>query len=300
MATYAGRAGWRSLPWSDSREGDTRGLLAELRRRPLWLAVGVLVAAAAAASQFATIGLLPPSVKFESIAHSIANTQLVVGQSSSLSLGQGPAAPDPFERAFPTRAIALADMVASPEISGYIARAASLPASQIAVDAPLWTQLPRDQQWATGEKRASQIVVEKDPYRITLNNAAAGPVIDVTAQAPTSGAAVRLAQAVSVGLNTYLSSLQNATRTPAYARYDVSQSIPVTVTPARTSGLANVAIFTFIAIFVLWCGVLLAVSGVVRDVRFAKHRLKVPGPTERSSPSHDGSWEPGRVTTPNG
>ena len=95
-------------------------------------------------------------------------------------------------------------MVASPEIRGYVARAAGIPASEIAVDTPLWTQLQRIQQWATGEKRANQIIGEGDPYRITLDNNFDAPVIDVVTQAPTANAAARLANGVVVALTTYV------------------------------------------------------------------------------------------------
>jgi hypothetical protein len=285
MATDVGRADRRSLRGFGPTGVDTRGLLEQLLRRPRALAVGVLVAGAAAASQFAAIGLSPPSVKFESLAHSIASTQLVLGQTSALSLGQGPAAPDPFATDLPRRAAALADMAGSPEVLDDIARAAGLPASRIAVDAPLWTQLQRDQQWDTGPKRASQIVVEGDPYRITLNNDS--PLIDVSAQAPTAQVATRLAQAVTAGLNTYLSNLEASAGTPPYARYNVRQAAPVSVQPPSSSP-ANVAGFTFLTVFVLWCGLVLGVSGLARDLRTARKRSKVHGSRERSSGSQAG------------
>jgi hypothetical protein len=269
---------------------ETQGLLEQLRQRPRWLALGVLVAAVAAATKFFSIGLLPPSLKARSLAHYAASTQVVVGQSSAVILGQGPTAPDQFAKSLPTRAHALGDMAASPEVLDDIARAAGIPASKIAVDAPLWTQLQRDQQWDTGPKRASQIVVEGDPYRITLNNAPPAAVIDVTAQAPTTQAAARLARAVAVGLNTYVSQLQATARTPFYARYNVRQLAPVSVGPATSAGVANVAGFTFLTVLLLWCGALLAVSAVARDLRAARERVKVRGPRGRSShsPAQDG------------
>ena len=66
------------------------------------------------------------------------------------------------------RTYALADMVASPELAEYVARAAGLPASKIGILGPLWTDLWRSQQWASGPKRASQIIIENDPYHITI------------------------------------------------------------------------------------------------------------------------------------
>ncbi len=109
----------------------------------------------------ATIGILPPTFKFKSLAHATASTQLAVGGPTSLSSHDHP---DLYDRNLGPRAAAFADIIASPQVRGYIARAAGFPVSEIAVDPPLWDQLQRIQQWATGEKRANQIIVEGDPY----------------------------------------------------------------------------------------------------------------------------------------
>ena len=149
-------------------------------------------------------------------------------------------------------------------------------------------ELWRSQQWASGPKRASQIIIENDPYHITLNVetqvAPWPPVIDVETQAPTTETAARLASAVGAGLSTYLRHLQ-ATGVRERARYDVSQLVPVSVVPARTSQLANVGVFTFVAVFVLWCGVIVAVSSLSRDLRAVRAGSKVGPGFDRSSDS---------------
>ena len=86
------------------------------------------------------------------------------------------------------------------------------------------------QQWATGPKRASQIVVENAPYHITVDGGT-GPVINVNTQAPTTEAAARLAFATGVGLNAYVQHLQTSTGVPKAARYAISQLAPVSTTP---------------------------------------------------------------------
>lgn len=256
-------------------------MLEQLRRRPLWLAVGVVVAAIAAASRFAAIGLLPPSVKLRPLGHATASTQLIVGANSSLTHTYH----DLYEGYLNSRVATLADMVASPKVRGYIARAAALPASQIAVDAPIWTQLQRIQQWATGEKRANEIVAERDPYRITLTIGESAPIIDVVAQAPTPTIAARLAHGVVDGLRAYVSDIATVARIPPAGRYDIAQLAPVTTAPVDTAGLANVGAFTFLAVFAVWCGLVLLVAGVARDVRAAAIRAEVHSGLGRSSDS---------------
>jgi hypothetical protein len=246
-------------------------LLRQLRRHPIWLAVGVVVAGLAAVSHF--VQLVPPTLKSTHVSHATASTQLVVGRDSSLRSG-GVGVPDRYLGNFAPRAEALGDMAASPLMVNYAARAADIPVSQVAVDQPLWTELQRAQQWATGQKRARQIVSERYPYHITLSDDSTAvpfsPVIDVLTQAPSVEAAAALARGVAVGVRKYLADLENEARTPAGGRYDVRQINPVVVTPPNRSQLANLAGFTFVSVFVLWCGLVLAVSSVVRDLRDAR------------------------------
>ena len=220
----------------------------------------------AASTRFVAIGVLPPSLKLKPFAHATGSTELVVDQSKAFTHSL----PDLYARRLPLKTYALAQIAASPEVAKYVAEAANLPASKIGILGPVWRELWRSQQWASGPKRASQIILESDPYHVTLNvetqDAPWPPVIDVETQAPTTQTAARLASAVGAGLSTYLRHLQ-ATGVRERARYDVSQLVPVSVVPVRTSQLANVGVFTFIAVFVLWCGVIVAVSSLSRDLR---------------------------------
>ena len=134
--------------------------------------------------------------------------------------------PDNYDNTLTPRAYALADMVASPGVAKYVARAARLPASKIGIMGPAWMDLQRVQAWATGPKRGSQIIIENDPYHITLDVPAAlgtvTPVIDVNTQAPSTATAARLATAVGGALSAYVIHLQTASGVPKPDRYDVS------------------------------------------------------------------------------
>jgi hypothetical protein len=258
----------QAVPTRAVADRDDR-LLAPLRRHPLWFALGLLVAVVAAGTRLVSITGVPPSFKPKPFAHATGSTELVIGQSAALKHLH----PDRYLSNLSPRAYTLADMVASPALAKYIARAAGLPVTRIGIMAPLWTELQRAQQWATGPKRANQIISENDPYHITLNVEAASlpysPVIDVQTQTPSTGTAARLASAVGAGLSAYLSHLQTTTGVPRSDRYDVRQLVPVSVVPARTSQLINVVVFTFLAVCVLWCGLVLAVSSLMRDLREA-------------------------------
>jgi hypothetical protein len=228
----------------------------------------------AMATRFASIGILPPSFKLKPFAHDTASTKIVLGESSSF--GYSRASREPYS-ALSTRTYALAEMADSPQITDYIARAAGLPVSKIGVVGPQWVELQRDQQFPSGPQRDRQIIIEKDPYQITIDQettqagegpgpGAGPPVIDVETQAPSTELAARLASAVAPALHEYLQHAQATEGVPERARYDVSQAVPVSVSPARKSQLADVAIFTFFAVFVLWCGAEVAVFSLIRDL----------------------------------
>jgi hypothetical protein len=250
-------------------------LLAPLRRHRGWTLLGLIVAALATATRFAAIGTLPPSIMIKPFAHANASTELALGKTSSF--GYSKSSREPYG-ALSTRTYALAAMVDSPEITDYVARAAGLPASKIGILGPRWVELQREQQFPSGPQRDRQIIIEKDPYQITLDQettqpgegpgpGSGPPVIDVETQAPSTALAVGLARAVPAALHAYVEHAQATAGVPERDRYDVSQLVPVSVSPARKSQLADVGVFTFFAVLVLWCGAEIAVSSLMRDLR---------------------------------
>jgi hypothetical protein len=286
-----GHIGPALVPRSQRHHGPARGRsgdgrLRPLRRHPGWTGLGLLIAVVAAATRFFSIGILPPSITSRTFAHATARTQLVVAKKASFSHTLAPVN-DTYASAFPPRSYALADIVASPELTDYIARTVGVPASKIGILEPLWTELARAQQWANGPKRASEIIIEKDPYQISLgvqgNLPPYSPVIDVDTQAPNTQMAAKLATAVTAGLRKYVLQLQTAGGIPPYQRYGVSQLASVSVTPANTSQLVTVAVFVFLAVFVLWCAVVLAFSSLARDLRSAATRPQGGNGAGRSS-----------------
>ena len=256
------------------------GLLAALTSRPKLLVAGVIVATLAAASQFAAIGVSPPSLKFKHLTHATGSTQLFVGPDASLD-STAPAQRYDYQDI--PLAQTLADLMASPELRGMIGRASGIPARKIAIDAPLWTDVERIDEWPSREKRDSQIIVENAPDRIEVDLQDGAPVITLQTQAPTTAQAQALAMGATKALNRFASKLENSDRTGLPNPYHVSQLTPVVVAAAGESTNINVAAFTFASVMFIWCGAMLFLSGIADDLRVARIGTKVRDRRDRSS-----------------
>jgi hypothetical protein len=255
-------------------------LIAELVARRRWLITGIVVAILASASRFVSIGILPPSITPKHLSHATATTQLLVGQRFRLGASMYR---DNSATSATLRAQALADIMSSPEVRSLIARQAGIPAGDLAVDTPVWTNVERIQQWPSREKRDSQIVLETAPFRITVDVEDSAPIIDIATQAPTSAQAAALASGAGKGLSAYVSQLQHRTRTPAARRYSITPLVPIGVSPESKSALVNVAAFTFAAVLFMWCGAMLFLPRLADDVRAVRQRAKVSNEADRSS-----------------
>lgn len=250
---------------SRTARGRTRPTVRTWRRRLLRVG-GPLVAGLAAASSIFSIGLFPPSATPKRLAYSIANTQLYVGGREPLSnshdvqnLGL-----------YSLRAQALGDIMTSPRLREYIARAARISVSELAVDGPIADNLQRTEQEPTGEKRAAQIVVENVPYRLTLNDDPAASVLGVTAQAPTVAGATALADAAGAGLQKFLVRSENSARLPQSARIFIGQLAPAAASAVSPTALIEVAGFTFVVVLILWSGLVMAASRLVENIQVVK------------------------------
>jgi hypothetical protein len=255
------------------------GLFAELLHRPRWLLAGVVVATLVVASRFVTIGLSPPSFKFERQTHATGSTQLLVGQPHTLNSSA-------IRSRYVTSAVplaqTLADLMSSPEVRRLIARDAGIPENELAVDTPVWQGVLQTQQFPSAGKRDSELVVEGVPYRIAVDVSLSAPVLTISTQAPTPAGAAALANASRTGLNDYLTELQRTTETPQDGRYNVSEVVPVSASPPGRSGIANIALFSFVTVMFIWCGAMLFFSNVVDDLRVLGKRSKVRDPSVRS------------------
>jgi hypothetical protein len=242
-------------------------LLRAVKSRRLWLLAGVPVAAYVALSTVAHVSLFPPAVKSKHLAFVTAKTQLYV-----LPHGQLVDAPatldgvsDPTQST--AQATVLANLVPSPELSARIAGDAGVDARKLAVDGPVPFDQPLASIEPAGPKRSYQETNEGDPYRITVDTSPDLPQIGITAQAPSTAVAVRLAAAAKTELSAYLTDLEEQAKLSPYQRLDVRSLSGIAVSGDGAGGLVNVAGLTFVTSLLVWIGIVFAIAALVRDLR---------------------------------
>lgn len=236
-----------------------------LTRRGLWLLMGGPVAAFVALLTVASVSLFPPGIKHRSLAYYKASTQVYVMPDGALGNSLLKLSPT----AFTGQSITLANIMSSPELRNTVAHDAGVDPNLLAVDMPIPSYLPIAEQEPPGEKRASQIVEEGDPYRLTVDINLSLPAIGLTAQAPSSGLAQRIVQAAQTGLTSYLTNVEASASTPESLRLHVRSLGPITVAADDSGGLANVAGFAFLITLALWCGLVVAGFGLLHNLRAA-------------------------------
>ena len=245
------------------------------RSRRVWLLLGVPVAAYVALSSVANVSLLPPTVNGKNLAFVTARTQLYVMPQGQLAKSTPSSNPSQFT----AKAAVLANLLTGPELRTLIAKNARIDARRIVVDGPVPVDEPLGQIWPADQKRASQIVAESDPYRVTVDASPSLPVLGITAQAPMTGQAVRLAAAANTGLNSYLTGLETRAKLPIAQRLEVHSLAAIAVSGDSSGGLGNVAALAFVVSLALWTGMVYAIAAVARDLR----SLRAQRP-ERASP----------------
>jgi capsular polysaccharide biosynthesis protein len=245
-------------------------VLRELSKRWLLLVVGVLVAAVAAI--FSVYRLEGTQLKARSLQYSSASTQVLVDTPSSV-LGNLSRSFEPLN----TRAAVYANFMASPAVLKLIGQQAGLSGEQIYAAGPVNANEPRVVQEPTALKRNVEITGETNPYRLSFESQANLPTITINSQAPTTEQAVTLANAAAVGLQRYVTSLENADRIPAQSRVTIRQlgsAHGAVVNGGISKALATIV---FVAVFLLWCVLVLAAT------RFRKNW--------RASAALEGAWD---------
>ncbi len=222
----------------------------DLWKHRLLLALGVLVAAAAAAL----------SVHHKSLQYSGASTQVLVDSTSSV-IGN---ANEPFEP-LSGRAQVYSNFMTSPAILEVIGKQVGLSGSQIYAAGPVDANLPRVEQEPTALKRNVELTGETKPYRLSFENQGNVPTITINSQAPTTSQAIALANASAVALEQYVAGVESSDKIPVHSQVAIRQLGSASGAVVDGGISKTLAVIVFVLVFLLWC-VLLLVTGRSRKV----------------------------------
>ena len=226
-------------------------ILRELFGRRRTLAIGAAAAfVVAILSVYRLDGL---TLKPRSLKYSSAATTVFVDAPSSV-LSNLTQSLEPLQ----ARATFYASFMASPAVLELIGQRAGIPGDEIYAAGPVDPNVPRIVQEPTAVQRNVEITGETTPYRLNFNSDPNLPTIGIYAQAPTTKQAIALANASAASLAQYVSNIQTTNQTPAQSR------VVIRVLGPATGGVVNggiskaLASLVFIAVFLLWCVLMLA------------------------------------------
>jgi hypothetical protein len=228
-------------------------ILRELSRRWLLLAVGVLIAAAAAI--FSVYRLDGTRLVARSLQYSSASTEVLVDTPSSV-LGN---VSQSFEQ-LSARATVYANFMVSPAVLRLIGEQAGISGEQIYAAGPIPPNEPRIVLEPTALKRNVQITGETNPYRLDFESQPSLPTIIINSQAPTTKQAAALANGAAVGLQTYVTQLESTERIPPSKRVRIRQlgsAHGAVVNGGVSKALATIVL---VAVFLMWCVLVLAAT----------------------------------------
>jgi hypothetical protein len=248
-------------------------VLRELLKRPRLLALGVLVAAAAAI--LSVYSFSGGKLKASSLQHSAASTQVLVDSHSS-ALGSDSQSFEPLA----ARAHVYASFMVSPAFLDVIGKQVGLSGAQLYAAGPVNQNEPRAVLEPTELKRNTQITGETTPYRLAFESEEGLPTITINSQAPTTSQAVALANAAAVGLQQYVAGVASSAGVPERSRIVIRQLGSATGSVVDGGISKSLALLVFIAVFALWC-VLMLVTTRFREAWRASAVL--PG-------GQDGQW----------
>jgi hypothetical protein len=253
-------------------------VLRELLSRRRMLALGALIAAVA--SVLSVYRLDGFALKSRSLERSGASTQLLVDSSSSV-LGNVSQSFEPLA----SRAAVYANFMTSPVVLDLIGEQVGLSGAQIYAAGPVNPQQPRVVQEPTALKRNVEITGETTPYRLEFESPAAQPTINVFSQAPTTAQAVALANAAVVGLQKYVSSLEASNGVAPKSRVIIRQLGPASGAVVDSGISKTLATMVFVAVFVLWCLLVLVGSRFRESWRASAEELGPEDDGEVSKPA---------------
>lgn len=254
---------------------DIRVLFENLSRRRLAVAGAVAFAALAGFVAVFRIDFgLPPHIEKRPVETGAGTAQLVLDSPRSPIL-KGTV---PLEGLINSAAV-LVNFVQSPPVVQQISQTLAVPAGEIATRGAPPTGLTHGRE-IDADQRATELSAEDARYRIYATASSEAPVITLYTRAPDPGSAVRLADAATAALATYVRNAEM--RVPAIDRVTVHQLVPPQAEWVNRGARYLLAGLVFIGALLAWV-LLMMIAGRIKNALAYDRR-------RRLLEDQDGPW----------
>lgn len=264
--------------------------IARRRRLLAFAGISLLVALIAAVASVCRIGLLPPSVQMRDLQTGAAVTHILV----DLPTDEHRHLTGPEFEAMTKRTSLVGHLLASPPVLERIAKQVGIDADQLTAATEVTEGVPLALIEPNLERRANEILLSHDGYRLDIQSNPNLPVLDIYAQAPTAAAAQELADSVADAGNEYTAKLAEGDHFPAANRVQLKQLGNASSAALDPTAPAKIAALTFLVVFGVCFGLLWALAEIRRGwVRGGSVPATVeivgdPPPQPKAEPG--GSW----------
>lgn len=240
--------------------------LRKLWRLRIWVVLAAVVALLGSVILTQNVSLFPPSVGSDSgIEFGAASTSLLVDSSDS-AVGDLRRPLEPLT----ARAAVVATLIRSEPVQRKISKEMGVPLGTIAttviIPNPQNPNQPPNQ--SAGEK-ASALVGQTAALQIAVAPVPEVPLINVATQGPSGEKAIHLANVTINSVSHYLRVLQEEKSVPTLSRVKL-RTLGVSGGTVNSGASRSVALLAFVAIFVIGCLLILAVSRIVEDIRLSR------------------------------
>lgn len=229
-------------------------ILLKLWRLRRWVALGVLLGGVAAAASIATS---------HSTVYSTATSQMLVDSPDSALANA-----NVDLTGYLARASVFARLMTSDEALTYIGKAAGINGTLIEANGPIEINGSAPAIHAPVVAGGKNLPASS-PYELSFVQNPSVPTVDVYAKAPTTAEAIKLANGAVTGFAAFVNQL-GPNNVPQGERIDIRQLGQATGGVVDPGASKKIALLVFVAVFAVWCFIVLSVSRVRADLRTAK------------------------------
>jgi hypothetical protein len=224
------------------------------------IAISGVAALVAAVLSVCTVSLLPPRLEPRQLTIAGAATQIMIDTPRS-AIVDPDAKPTDFQ-SLTYRADLLAGVMVSRSVLEQIASRAGVSADEIAAIRRPSKNVPLALIEPGSEKRAYDILRSDDRYRLEIQARGVRPIVEIYAQAPSPGAAKRLADAAVQGLRDHLRELATSQGFELDDQLKLHQLGPARGGVINGGTAPKIALLTFLVVFGICCGALLLLARI--------------------------------------